>query len=101
MVSLEEMIKKEGETQKDTPKKTASTSSGDYLQNIWNAKSGSKADSAYKDHALNWDKKDSTGKIIKGLEGLAGNLDRAVIDIGVGIAQKIGEFFNSITGKKE
>jgi len=98
MVSLEDLIKKEEEGKTEEKKKK--TEGTGFLDNIWKAKSTSKKAAEYKDHALNWDKKESTGKIIKGLEGLSGNLDRAVIDLGVGICQKIAEFFKSITEKK-
>ena len=47
----------------------------------------------YRTHALNYDNKDSTGRIIRGFEGMIGNLDKAIIDVGVGIIQKISEFF--------
>ena len=45
----------------------------------------------YEAHPLNFDRQESTGRIIRGLEGITGNLDRAVVDIMVGVFQKVME----------
>ena len=95
MVSLEDLIKKEEGTQdKKEEKKTSSSGSG-FLDKVWNTPTGTRPIAEYNKHALNWDKTPSTGKIIRGLEGMMGTLDKAVIDFGVGICQKIAELFSS------
>jgi len=48
-------------------------------------------DGTYRDHALNYDKSESTAKIIRGFEGFLGNLDKAVVLIGIGVVQKYQE----------
>ena len=98
MSSIEEELKKMEEGKEPVEEKT-STEKG-IFDKIWKAESPNKQPSEYINHALNWDKKDSTGRIIRGLEGLAGNLDRAILDVGIGICQKIGELFSSLTKKK-
>lgn len=101
MVSLEDMIKEDGkstEKKKETPSKSSETV-GDVLTNIWNKKSPDKELAGYRDHALNWDKKDSTGKIIRGTEGLVGGLDKAIVEVVVGIFQKLGELFSKKEGR--
>ena len=45
----------------------------------------------YLSHPLNFDSRESTSRIIKGLEGIIGNLDVALVDIIVGFAQKLME----------
>jgi len=92
MASLEDMIKEDETTEK---KDEVKTQSGDGILNkIWNAESPNKKPAEYSSHALNWDNKESTGRIIRGFEGLIGNLDRAFIDVLVGTFQKIGELFS-------
>lgn len=45
----------------------------------------------YQNHTLNFDKKKSTGRIIRGLEGLLGALNYAIIDLIMGIVEKAKE----------
>lgn len=45
----------------------------------------------YQNHTLNFDKKKSTGRIIRGLEGLLGALNYAIIDLIMGIVEKTKE----------
>ena len=45
----------------------------------------------YQNHTLNFDKKKSTGRIIRGLEGLLGALNFAIIDLIMGIIEKTKE----------
>ena len=97
-VSLESLLKDDATTDKDKDKTTSDLG---ILKKIWDKPSGKKAVSDYSEHSLNWDGKDSTGKIIRGLEGLFTNLDKAVIDVFAGTVQKIGEFFKGITNKDE
>ncbi|MFT4892413.1 MAG: hypothetical protein ACI8Z7_000185 [Candidatus Nanohaloarchaea archaeon] len=49
-------------------------------------------DGTYQSHALNWDNEESTGKIIRGFEGITGNLNKALILIGMGVIQKVTEY---------
>ncbi len=101
MVSLEEMLKQDDESPKPKVEvKKSSESVGDVLSNIWNKKSPDKDLGQYTDHALNWDHKDSTGKIIRGTEGLIGGLDKAIVEVVVGIFQKMGELFSK-AGKQQ
>lgn len=46
---------------------------------------------SYTEHALNFDKKMSTGRIIRGLEGILGALNYAIIDIVMGLIEKSRE----------
>ena len=46
---------------------------------------------SYTEHALNFDKKMSTGRIIRGLEGVLGALNYAIIDIVIGLIEKSRE----------
>ena len=45
----------------------------------------------YTDHPLNYDRSSSTARILRGLTGIAGSLDYAIIDIGLGLIEKIQE----------
>ncbi len=100
MVSLEDMIKEEGSKTDDKDKKKETSSGDGLLGKIWNAKSPDKKVSEYGNHALNFDGKDSTGKIIRGTEGLVGSLDRAIVEVVVGTIQKIVEVVKSF-GKEQ
>lgn len=46
---------------------------------------------SYIDHPLNWDKRQSTARILRGCTGICGSLDYALVDIALGIIQKIKE----------
>jgi len=43
----------------------------------------------YQEHPLNFDRNLSTGKILRGIEGLVGSLDLAILDIFSGVAEKV------------
>ena len=58
------------------------------LEKIIGANSPSKSLEAYQGHALNYDGEISTSRIIRGTEGLLGNMDKAVVDVIVGLLQK-------------
>jgi len=47
----------------------------------------------YTDHPLNYDHSDSTGRILRGVEGMIGNLDKALVDIIAGCVQKLSGLF--------
>jgi hypothetical protein len=49
-------------------------------------------DGTYQSHALNWDNQESTGQIIRGFEGITGNLNKALILIVMGVIQKVSEY---------
>lgn len=49
-------------------------------------------DGTYESHALNWDRTESTAKIIRGAEGMLGNLNKAIILILIGVVQKVTEY---------
>ena len=44
----------------------------------------------YTEHPLNYDNKESTAQILRGLTGLFGDLKLAVIDVGIGMFRKFG-----------
>lgn len=45
----------------------------------------------YMEHPLNFDHKKSTARILRGCTGICGNLDYAIIDIALGVIEKIKE----------
>lgn len=49
----------------------------------------------YIEHPLNFDNKKSTARILRGCTGICGNLDYAIIDIALGVIEKIKEKGNS------
>lgn len=55
------------------------------------AKTGPGAVEEYIEHPLNFDGEKSTARILRGLTGIAGELDYALIDIGLGCLEKIKE----------
>lgn len=61
------------------------------LKRIIGAEPPPKPVEEYKDHALNFDGSKSTGKIIKGMEGLLTNLDKAIIVLVIGLVEKYTE----------
>ena len=99
-VSLEDMIKEEGSKTDNKDGKKNTSSDGSLMGKIWNAKSPDKKVSEYGNHALNFDGKESTGKIIRGTEGLVGSLDRAIVEVVVGTIQKIVEVVQGL-GKEQ
>jgi len=60
---------------------------------VLEAPSANKPLEEYQGHALNWDGTKSTGRIIRGIEGLTGGLNTALMDIVVGTVQKLFEVF--------
>lgn len=52
-------------------------------------------DGSYTSHALNYDGSESTAKIIRGIEGFAGNLDKALVLIAIGLLEKFNENMDS------
>ena len=63
------------------------------LEQILTAPTPIKTLDEYVSHPLNYDGKNSTGRIIRGTEGIIGNLDKAVIDLIMGLVQKFNETF--------
>lgn len=55
------------------------------------APTGPGAIEEYVDHPLNYDGAKSTARILRGLTGIAGSLDYALIDIGLGLIEKVQE----------
>ena len=54
------------------------------------AKTGEGSIADYIDHPLNFNKKEGTAQILRGLTGMFCELDLAIIDIGLGIIRNIG-----------
>jgi len=71
------------------------------LERIITADTGDKPLEEYNTHALNYDGDDSTSRIIRGTEGIVGSLDKAVVDILVGIFQKASGFFKKMSEKNK
>lgn len=82
--------------EKDADDKKEESKSGTTIDlgKIFGADSPDKKVSEYRNHALNWDGKDSTGRIIRGTEGMLGGLDKAILDVIVGCIQKVNEFLS-------
>ena len=93
-----ENLMKEEETTTPIPGTTPGKSN---WERILTATSPDKKIELYSDHVLNYDGKDSTGRIIRGSEGIAGSLDKAIIDIVVGVIQKGREFWDEIQAGKD
>ena len=55
------------------------------------APTGSGTIEEYVDHPLNFDRTKSTARILRGLTGICGELNYALIDIGLGVIEKIKE----------
>ncbi len=55
------------------------------------APTGSGTIEEYVDHPLNFDRTTSTARILRGLTGICGELNYALIDIGLGVIEKIKE----------
>lgn len=91
-MSIAEDIEKEEGVQTEEKKEKGQS----ILEKIFNAESPNKELSEYREHVLNWDNKDSTSRLIRGTEGIIGSLDKAVIDIFVGVIQKVNELFKTV-----
>jgi len=90
-------IMDEIDTDVDEPEvKVKGDESEPFWERIIKADSPDKPLSDYRNHALNWDGKESTSRIIKGFEGIIGNLDKAVVDVAIGTIQKIMELFKKV-----
>ena len=61
-----------------------------FLKALWSDSPDKDLDE-YINHTLNWDKKESTGRIIRGTEGIIGELNKSIVDIGIGVIQKVIE----------
>jgi len=84
---------------KDTTKKTPSkgaVSGGDIFKYL-KKKALKKPITEYQTHPLNLDNTPSTGRILRGLEGMFTSLDLAFLDVVFGLGQKLGD----MGGKKE
>lgn len=53
----------------------------------------------YEGHALDFDNSESTRRLIRGLEGLFDDLNYAVVDIVVGVAQKVADLGSGAAGE--
>lgn len=79
---------------KDTPDQDKKPTSGkSVFEWIVTTPSPNKTLDSYGEHVLNYDGDESTSRIIRGTEGLLGNLDKASLDIVVGIFKKIAGLF--------
>jgi len=61
---------------------------------ILEADSSPKPLGEFMNHPLNFDQSSSTARIIKGLEGIVGNLDKAIVDVVIGVIQKVYEWIS-------
>lgn len=70
------------------------------IKRLLTAETGPRPLEEYENHALNFKNNKSIGKIIRGLEGLFGSLDLAIIDIIMGILEYSKEkgFINGKAG---
>lgn len=59
-----------------------------WIPKIFKAKSSDKPIEEFTQHPFNYDKKNSTGRIIRGLEGLLGALNYAIVDLIMGFVEK-------------
>jgi len=97
MSSIEDELKELETEAEETKKKDKKP---EWLKILW-ADSKDKPLSDYTGHALNTDGSESTSRIIRGVEGLLGSVDKAVIDIAVGTFQKISGWFKKAAEDKE
>jgi len=95
-MSIKEEIEKMGE---ETEEEASVEPEKPLWQKIVFADSLDKPLSDYRGHPLNFDGKDSTSRIIRGGEGILGNLNKAMIDIIIGAIQKAKEIFEKREGK--
>jgi len=89
-ITTDEGVKQAGEVV--TPRKEAPTPVPNWLKAL-GSDSPDKEISAYTNHPLNFDGEDSTGRIIRGCEGIIGNLNKSIVDIAVGVIQKVSKMF--------
>lgn len=75
----------DGETKEETPR----PSGKGFWEKLFSAESPEKKISDYENHSLNYDHSEGMSRIIRGTEGLIGGLDRAILDIVVGVIQKV------------
>lgn len=87
MLMEEQVIKPEGSPAEETQKAKFNMPSFSFLK----AQSVDRPIEDYMEHALNFDKKKSTGRIIRGLEGFLGALNYAIIDVIMGMIEKSRE----------
>jgi hypothetical protein len=62
-----------------------------FLEKLLNAKPGPGSISDYKEHPLNFRKTDGLAQVVRGVTGLAGDLERAFIDVVFGLLREIWE----------
>jgi len=70
---------------------SGSGNSFSFLKDIIGAEPPPKGLEQYKDHALNFSGKDSIAKILRGMEGIVGNLNKAVVLIALGVIELYNE----------
>ena len=87
-VTIESLAEEE---QEDKPKDT--TKGKSVLEWLAKTPSPSKSVDSYQSHPLNYDGDESTSRIIRGASGLLGNLDKASVDILVGVFKKMARLF--------
>lgn len=63
----------------------------EFIKNILLAETGAGSIESYRDHAMNFNNSKSFAHILRGLTGVCGSLNLAVIDIGVGLLQYFKE----------
>lgn len=56
---------------------------------VLKSKTGKGGVDDYTGHPLNWDNSYTTARIIRGLTGMMGSLDYAIVDVAIGIIQKL------------
>jgi len=56
---------------------------------VLKSKTGKGVVEEYTGHPLNWDNSYTTARIIRGLTGMMGSLDYAIVDVAIGIIQKL------------
>jgi len=69
------------------PPPPAPAISGGFLNSLLK-KSPDKAIEEYNNHPLNYDRRESTGRILRGLEGLFMDFNYAIVDILLGLLEK-------------
>jgi len=89
----QEIDKIEGD--KEKPKQAVTPEQDPLWKRIIWADSPKKDLTSYSGHPMNYDNSNSTARIIRGMEGIAGSLDKAVIDILVGIIEKVSGAFST------
>ena len=58
-----------------------------WWKRVLTARSPDKPIEAYRQHPWNWDGSEPVGRLIRGMTGILGNLDFAIADVFIGLAQ--------------